>query len=374
LANLDNVIDPLDSPDLARAITQSIYADRLLATNTILRLPTNIMWTATGNNLTFKGDLSSRALICLIDANREHPEERTFQIANLIGHLQASRKQLVMKALTILRAYQVAGPPSQDVRPWGGFDNWSREFRAPLLWLGLSDPCASREQIVVNDPDREFLADILHCWTAVFGEDAKLARELIAAASEHAELQKALWMVSAQRGAEKVDPQRLGTYFARVEGRVIDGMRLVRDRKIKRAVSWRVSLVSQVSPKPVGSSDFTTPEGDQADGKNPSKIVKFESYRPEIDSQDSSDSPQPDDGNAKKTNLSGGGQAGRVDAERPRDARPRDALAQRTRDEFEARREEQRSSTRCSSDFPASPRSHRGRKTEGEYDRHRSTY
>jgi hypothetical protein len=83
IINLDNVTRPLDSPDLARAITQSEYADRLLGANRMLRLPTNVSWTATGNNLVFHGDLPSRALICRIDSETERPEERTFKIADL---------------------------------------------------------------------------------------------------------------------------------------------------------------------------------------------------------------------------------------------------------------------------------------------------
>jgi hypothetical protein len=94
LVNLDNITYPLDSPDLARAITQLEYADRLLGGNTMLRLPTNILWTATGNNLTLKGDMPSRALLCRIDARVERPEERTFKIADLPGYLITKRERL----------------------------------------------------------------------------------------------------------------------------------------------------------------------------------------------------------------------------------------------------------------------------------------
>ena len=58
IVNLDNITHVLSSADLARAVTQSEYSDRLLGVNRMLRLPTNILWTATGNNLTVRGDLS----------------------------------------------------------------------------------------------------------------------------------------------------------------------------------------------------------------------------------------------------------------------------------------------------------------------------
>jgi hypothetical protein len=242
VAHLDNVVYPLDSPDLARALTAPLYKDRLLGTNSNACLPTNVMWTATGNNLTFKGDMSMRALLCRIDANLERPEERSFRIADLRAHLRAQRKQLVAAALTILRAYQVAGRPRQDVRPWGGFDDWSREIREPLSWLGMADPCSSREQIVTNDPERELAADLLRCWAEAFHDSAKQVREVIAAAPNHAELLNALLMVGARRDNPKeIDPRRLGHWLAGNADRVIDGRRLVRDGKIHRAVAWRVS-------------------------------------------------------------------------------------------------------------------------------------
>src|SRR5208283_4026396 len=106
--NLDNVTHPLDSPELVKAITQSLYRDRLLGVNQTLILPTNVMWTATGNNLTVKGDLSSRTLLCTINADVERPEEREFKIKNLAEYLAEHRRDLVPRVLTILRAWYIA--------------------------------------------------------------------------------------------------------------------------------------------------------------------------------------------------------------------------------------------------------------------------
>ena len=115
--NLDNLTVPLNSPDLAKAITQPIYSDRLLGATQTLRLPTNVLWLATGNNLSFGNDLPSRSLLCRIDAKVERPEERAFTITDLPVHLLDNRKRLVGAALTILRAYHQAGRPGQKVVP-----------------------------------------------------------------------------------------------------------------------------------------------------------------------------------------------------------------------------------------------------------------
>jgi hypothetical protein len=294
IVNLDNVTRALDSADLARAITQSEYSDRLLGVNKMLRLPTNITWTATGNNLTFCGDLPSRVLVCRIDAETERPEERTFKITDLATHLAANRKQLVTAALTILRAHHVAGRPRQNVRPWGGFDQWSREIREPLAWLGLADPCATREQIVVSDPDRESTAEVLRAWQAAFADRAMLVREVVAAAQDgqHYELKQALLMVAAKRDeSNQIDARRFGIWCASKADRIIDGLRLITDRKIRHARAWRVSCVSPVSSKPAGKNGETRTHSDAPAGQATESVSASPCFdQQKIDSPNSPDS------------------------------------------------------------------------------------
>jgi hypothetical protein len=275
MVNLDNITHPLDSPHLTRALTQSLYADRHLGVNEILRLPTNILWTATGNNLTFLGDLPSRVLLCRIDAAIERPEERTFRIADLPAYLLANRKRLVVAALTILRAYHVAGRPRQDLRPWGGFDHWSREIREPLVWLGLTDPCATREQIIVSDPDRESTVEVLRTWQAAFADSLMLVREIVGAAQNghHDELKQALLMVAAKRDDSKeIDARRLGIWCASKTDRVIEGLRLTPERKIRRTQGWRVSCVSSVSFKSVGENEETRTHSEMIAGQKTERV------------------------------------------------------------------------------------------------------
>jgi hypothetical protein len=280
---------------LARAITQSEYADRLLGVNRMLRLPTNVLWTATGNNLTFHGDLPSRALVCRIDPQVERPEERQFTIADLPSHLREHRKRLVAAALTILRAYHVAGQPRQSVRPWGGFDQWSREVREALVWLGLADPCATREQIVANDPERELTAEVLRAWSAAFGNKAVLVREAIAAAGDcgHEELQQAFLAIAAARhDSRQIDARRLGAWLASKKGRVTDGLRLTPDHKEHRAQAWAVSPVSQVSSKPAAQEALTHTPAALADTPSPENVCASPPFdRRFSNSPNSSDSP-----------------------------------------------------------------------------------
>jgi hypothetical protein len=134
IVNLDNVEHPLGSADLARAITQPEYQDRILGETRMVRLPTNVTRTTTGNNLALKGDLAVRSLICRLDARLERPEARSFKISDLKTYIAEHRHTLVAAALLILRAYALAGKPDQKLIPWGALTNG--RLRSGPLWFG----------------------------------------------------------------------------------------------------------------------------------------------------------------------------------------------------------------------------------------------
>jgi hypothetical protein len=84
---------------LCSILTQETWKDRILGKTGMATVPTCTTWLATGNNLLIVGDLSTRALVCDLDAKVEHPEERKFDI-NLYEYVPAHRDELVPAALT----------------------------------------------------------------------------------------------------------------------------------------------------------------------------------------------------------------------------------------------------------------------------------
>ena len=238
IINLDNVERPLASPDLAKAITQSEYQDRALGTNRMLRLPTRVLWTATGNNLSFRGDLSSRALLCRIDAQMESPEARTFQIPRLRDFLERDRKELVAAALTILRAFHIAGRPRQYIKPWGGFEDWSASIREPLVWLGLADPCETRSGVLADDPEREESLTILRALHEEFECEKVTAKRIIRHCKSHT-LRAAIEAVALGRKNE-IDPRRLGWWLRRNHDRILGGLRLESVGTESGSARWRI--------------------------------------------------------------------------------------------------------------------------------------
>jgi hypothetical protein len=243
IINLDNIEHPLVSPDLAKAITQSEYQDRLLGESRMLRLPTNVLWTATGNNLVFRGDLSSRALLCRIDSGMERPEARTFKIQDLEDFLRTYRKVLVAAALTILRAYHVAGRPRQQVQPWGGFNNWSAFIREPLVWLGLADPCKTRETVLADDPEREESLAALLALHEAFGDSEFTVKMIADRCGFDDTLKSSILSVAAGRQQRhEIDPRRLGWWCRNRKDQVLGGLRLCRSGEVSGVAYWRIEV------------------------------------------------------------------------------------------------------------------------------------
>jgi putative DNA primase/helicase len=241
IVNLDNIDRPLYSPDLSRAITQGEYQDRILGENKTIRVPTNLLWTATGNNLLFCGDLAVRALLCRLDAKAERPEERHFGIDNLKAYMMEHRRQWVAAALTILRAYALAGRPDQELIPWGGFDEWSKTIRAPLVWLGMADPCATRRHVIEDDPDRELAIAVLTAWRGAFEGASLRMSEVIERANSDGELKSALLSVAnARHDAGNIDPRRLGQKCRDWKDRVVGGLRLEHGSAYGSHTTWVV--------------------------------------------------------------------------------------------------------------------------------------
>ena len=154
VVNLDNVEEPLASQTLCSVLTQESFTDRILGVSKTGTAPTLCCWLATGNNLVIAGDLTTRVVPCALDPQVERPEEREFG-RDLYEWMPAHRPRLIREALTVLRAYVVAGRPKQAIKNFARFEDWSGWIRSALVWLGEADPLAGREALEDGDPIRD---------------------------------------------------------------------------------------------------------------------------------------------------------------------------------------------------------------------------
>jgi hypothetical protein len=253
---IDNCEHPLGGEFLCSLLTQEHVRTRVLGKSEAPELPSNALVTATGNNLTLEGDLTRRALLCQLDAKVERPELRAFA-CDPVAEAKAKRPALIIAALTILRAYHVAGKPSHGLRPLGSFEAWSSLVRGALAWLDVRDPVDSMEGIRARDPRRETLRAVLTAWRASAGDGSATTTELIARAKGHrsfsgvrpvessnemdrvdSDLFDALLAVAGQ-GIE-VNAKRLGRWLAHNKDRIVDGLRIVQVGERQGFALWRV--------------------------------------------------------------------------------------------------------------------------------------
>lgn len=246
---IDNVNGTIESELLCSLLTEPFYSDRVLGSNRIAELPTNVTWMLTGNHVRVAGDLTTRTLLSELDSGEEHPEYRTGFKLNLREWIPANRGQLIHAALTIVRAYCSAGCPDIGVSPWGRFEDWSQMVRNPLIWLGCADPVETVSEVQGDDPRREELRELLAAWYAVYGADGKTANEVskdchpgIAFGSgDPKEVLRDLVCEMFSDGG-KVNARRLGRYLGQQANRIEGGYCFRKTRGHNNTIVWNVKV------------------------------------------------------------------------------------------------------------------------------------
>jgi hypothetical protein len=216
---IDNCERPLEGDLLNQALTQVRVNLRILGQSRAVTVRCASLVTATGNNLVVKGDLTRRSVIARLDPKVERPELRQYDY-DPIADAKANRGELVAAALTILRAYHVAGRPRRPHR-LQGFEQWSDTVRGALIWLGVGDPAGTMNRLRKSDPVLASLTAVLHAWHGAFGFEPVTARTAIENAEKSKpDLHDALMAVAGRGG--KIDSRVLGNWLAHATDRVVN--------------------------------------------------------------------------------------------------------------------------------------------------------
>ncbi len=236
IINIDNVNGDLGGDALCQIVERPVVEIRILGKSELARIESRCTLFATGNNLRLLGDMTRRVLLCTLDAREERPERRQFK-RNPVAEVLANRGLYVAAALTVVRAYLVAGRPGPAPR-LPSFEGWSDTVRSPLMWMGRPDPLETMETARKDDPDLQATEAIFAALKEAvgIGEDKALSAAQIiqltnaSSSSEkgfqksYPALREALLMVPGQR--DLVDARELGKWLGRHKGRIAKGLRL----------------------------------------------------------------------------------------------------------------------------------------------------
>ena len=212
------------------------------------------MWIATGNNIGFKRTLGRRVIPIDLDARVEQPEDRTgFHHADLRGHVLERRPHLVTAALTILRAFHLAGRPAHGGPRMGSFEAWDDLIRSAVIWASLADPASTdpergrgrvRSQA---DDDTATLQTLLRALADAFPNGESFATaEVLACARNDEDLTAVLEIAAAPRRGGKLTGRSLGYAFRTAVDRPAGGLVLRRGRQGRAGVRWIIDSPGEV--------------------------------------------------------------------------------------------------------------------------------
>ena len=258
--SIDNVNGELGGDALCQFIERPVVDVRVLGLSKMVRIESRNSIFATGNNLVLRGDACRRALMVNLDSGLERPELRQYAF-DPVERVMADRGKYIAAALTICRAYFLAGKPGA-LPKLASFEGWSHTVRSAIVWLGHADPCTSMESARAEDPLLIELREMLEAWAVVFGtgeytrlkvKDLLLKATATVRASEsgefeatHPELASAVEGIALRfsRGRSKqIDPKSLGDWLRGVRGKPAGGMKFQCVPSRKGGNEWFVEQV-----------------------------------------------------------------------------------------------------------------------------------
>lgn len=242
---LDNVIGELGCASLDAALTSTSYQGRVLGKLELTSaLPMRAVWWATGNGMTVKADLARRSIIARLEPGCDHPEEREgprpgvkWRHPDLLGYVRDQRARLLSAALTVVRAYIVAGRPQQNLKAMD-FDAWSNLIRSAIVWMGLADPGATVKEVRETDAQADAFELMMECWPGKPGEYLTVAKLLECAATDISWRNAVIQWCTPENGRELPSLRRLGNHLRAIKGAIVNDRKLVSDKKTMHGMTW----------------------------------------------------------------------------------------------------------------------------------------
>jgi len=220
---VDNIEGSFGGATWAMVLTAGVITDRLLGASEDRTVPVRSVIALTGNNIQFIGDTGRRVIPIDLDPKCEHPQDRTgFAHPDLKAYVSANRVRLASAALTLLRAYFVAGQPAHGKPLYGSFDRWDRVVRGAIIWAGGADVLegVTRMRAEGQDSDASRLRALAVAWFQAVRDKPVTCAELLGTAAMSQELRDAIdaFGIKGEPMTSRLLAQRLKLYRGRIVG------------------------------------------------------------------------------------------------------------------------------------------------------------
>jgi hypothetical protein len=159
--------------------------------------------------------------------------------------LARDQTRLVSAALTILRAYVVAGRPAQDLETWSDFKEWTKLIPGALVWAGAANPLDARQSafdaVTDDTPELDSLFEILH--TLQGDRPGLTSQQIIDHAKEDDDLRSVLQNLLANRWE---NARTVGEFLRKYVGLRLERLRLEKAGKNRlKAILWRIRRLAE---------------------------------------------------------------------------------------------------------------------------------
>jgi primase-polymerase (primpol)-like protein len=236
-----------------RATTGRTYRGRILGKSEMTPdLDLNAVLFCSGNNIDLCGDVARRIIPCRLESNLERPEERNdFTIKDLAGYTLEHRGELVCAAVTILKAFILAGKPDQGMVPMD-FPAWCGLIRNATKWATGHDPAVGRKDLEESDPERQHCAAFVEGWHEV--QTAKQSGGMTSAdmlkfvKNDSAGLFDVIRNAMGEmwpkvKAGELPSAGSIGMKIQAIRGKVFGDKRFELASEVKRAKVWKVVII-----------------------------------------------------------------------------------------------------------------------------------
>lgn len=163
----DEIVGAFGGPAINNALTcRGRMGVRPLGQSTMRSVSYRAVMLGAGNNIGCRDNTHRRILMPRLESSEENPEDhKGWRRGRLRESVTERRGMLIAAAITVLRAYVVAGMPATDMPDaWGGgFEAWSELVARAILWAGGGNimGCRPTADPEARNEERDQMAIIL---------------------------------------------------------------------------------------------------------------------------------------------------------------------------------------------------------------------